>query len=537
MAFKNDTKDIQRRLLKVLISSKMLLRMHFHTIKEEWFTGKERKFIYEEIKQRFEDSHAVISKPLFDFAIESKIEQKYRDIFLAEWNVISGLEISESPESLMSALQLHHTGQQTFDILKEAYDALNEEGDVEKAVSVLRSKTVMLGTGHDDQPIVDITEHDDLVTLIKNKRDKPDEYSGIKTGFSKFDNKTGGLFKAEVTLFASVTGVGKSTLLKQLGWTIMQAGKNILHVTNEESCDQVRLKYHSLMTDIPYLTLKNPHSPLYKITDEQIEQYNKSLNDIKNNQTYGKLEVKEIPQFSDASLIERAFIELQNRGIRIDVVIVDYLDHMLPIVKAWGENDEQAKAAADLKGLSIICEVPVLAATQAATVAETKQDKGKKFGKMDVYGSKRKVHATNTLVYIIQEHQLETQLEEHGGDRKEISDCDWIWTLQIAKNRDGDLFSFEAQQHVATGKVTQVAQGLSKIGANSPAQQAMTAISAALAKTQAAKVQKSGKPNAPVSAPTEQVTATEPANSNTVTDESGQVWEKKSRVIKKPKIS
>jgi replicative DNA helicase len=226
------------------------------------------------------------------------------------------------------------------------------------------------------------------------------------------------------------------------------------------------------MTEVPYLALKNPH--LFNLSDEQIEQYDKKLAAIKNNSGYGKLEVKEIPQFSDASLIERAYVELQNRGINIDVIIVDLLDHMMPVVKAWGENDEQAKAAADLKGLAIICEVPVLAATQASTEAENKQDKGKKFGKMDVYGSKRKVHATNTLIYIVQAHQDESQLiTSKGGTKNKIDECDWLWNIQIAKNRDGDLFSFEARHHVEIGKVTQVAQGLSNAGANSPIQKSI----------------------------------------------------------------
>lgn len=71
------------------------------------------------------------------------------------------------------------------------------------------------------------------------------------TGFTSFDHVTGGLVAGSVTLIAGEPGVGKSTLLAQLGLAVAASGRKALYVTGEESPSQVARRLERLCKEIP----------------------------------------------------------------------------------------------------------------------------------------------------------------------------------------------------------------------------------------------------------------------------------------------
>jgi replicative DNA helicase len=236
-----------------------------------------------------------------------------------------------------------------------------------------------------------VTDYSERKQLIEDKKNNPSKYKGILTGFRRFDNFTGGLFKAEMTLIAAITGVGKSTFMKMMEYQIINLPangvKNILHITNEENFLQVQTKFDAVYSGIPYMDFKKAN-----ITPEQLAHWEKIMQ-LAADKSRGQIFVKEIPQFTSVAGIEKTFVELDHRGVNIDAIFVDYCDLMSPVARSFDPNDEQAKIAADLKGLGIALDVPIVTATQAATKVEEKTEAGKPFGKLDVYGSKRKIHS------------------------------------------------------------------------------------------------------------------------------------------------
>jgi hypothetical protein len=121
-----------------------------------------------------------------------------------------------------------------------------------------------------------------------------------------------------------------------------------------------------------------------------------------------------------------------------------------PIEKAWGEYDEQGKAAADCKELARAYDLSVVVATQAATIVEEKQSKGRRAGKMDVYGSKEQVHVANTAMFITLLGKDESQTDREEWER------DVFWLGDVKKNRDGATFSFKMKHHVRFGYVEEI---------------------------------------------------------------------------------
>jgi hypothetical protein len=124
------------------------------------------------------------------------------------------------------------------------------------------------------------------------------------------------------------------------------------------------------------------------------------------------------------------------------------LPHIMPIQKAHGENDERGKAASDCKQLSKDLDCAVVIPTQAATEVEEKQSKGKRAGKLDVYGSKAQIHVSNTFMIITDKGKVsDEKLEEWQQDVN--------WLVDIKKNRDGPPFCFRARHYVQFGKVVE----------------------------------------------------------------------------------
>ena len=252
-----------------------------------------------------------------------------------------------------------------------------------------------------------------------------------------------------------------STFLKQLVYNVIIGnpkdpdplkrynGKNVLHVTNEEHQDQVRMKYFSLFTKIPYYRFKKA-----LLTDFEMQHWENTMNTLRND-CYGKVFIKEVAQFANVTEIYKEYFELQQQGIDIDIIVLDYLDHLAPVQRAWSENDEQAKKAWDFKAMSIDLNIPVVTATQAATIVDQKQEKGRGFGKLDIYGSKRPIHASNNFMGIMLVGFDDKQLITNGGERNSEDECDKFWDIKVAKSRDGANFKFECRHKVETGEVVQ----------------------------------------------------------------------------------
>lgn len=456
-----ETAEIERHLLKVLTTNKLVARQLMMRIKMVWFTGL-RKAIFSMCYDLFKQTPTVISNELFAAELAKNYpdatDSEERDRYLTEWTLIQQSVVSEAPDALIVKLQERQQMDSVTDICTKTLEYL-EKGDISGATGVLKSESVRLDSGVGlEKPMVEMTDITVLDGLIQERKAHPELYGGISTGFKRFDRKTGGLFKAEMTLIAAVTGVGKSTFLKQLTKNIVlgdmeetdptkriRPGRNVLHVTNEEHRDQVHLKYASLFTGIDYFEFKNA-----TIEEGDLIAWRNEMERLRGD-GYGRIFIKEIPQFATVGEIYQQFMEIEQAGFRVDVIVLDYLDHLAPMKKTWSENDEQAKVAWDCKGLCIDLNVPLVTATQAATVVEERQEKGRHFGKLNVYGSKRRVHAANGFIGILHNGNDVAQVE--SGERETVEDCDRFWTAEVLKSRDGATFSFELRHRVKTGAV------------------------------------------------------------------------------------
>jgi replicative DNA helicase len=408
-------------------------------------TCDERKFLFKLGFDTFKKNKSILDDNLVKDAIVNKISKGDQKYYLAEWSSIKKQVVAATADALKDLLKRDRLKEQGTDIINEVYDLI-EKDNVEDAILLLKKKAMGIGSTVEQKATSEFEEYVPRDDVITDKQKNPEKYLGLKTGFTKFDKLVGGFFANEKSLFAAVTGTGKSTILKAMGRGVIMNNyrKNVLHVTNEESKEQVEMKYDALFSGIPYNDFKRA-----SISDVDRIQWKKDLDKMKADPALGKLYIKEIPAYCNALEIENAYRELEQKGIKIDMIVLDYLDRMKPIEQSWSEYDEQSKSAADIKELTRVLDIPIITACQGATVLEEKQNKGKQAGNLDVYGGKGKVHHSNTLTFVTRDGR------DHSQTNREEWQRDWFWNVSICKNRDGPAFSFRCRQIVQTGQVVE----------------------------------------------------------------------------------
>ena len=150
----------------------------------------------------------------------------------------------------------------------------------------------------------------------------------VSTGWKGIDQKLyGGLNRGEITIFAGGSGAGKSLFLQNFGVNWSLAGLNVVYISLELSEQLISMRLDSMISG--YSTkeiMKNMDD-----VDLKVRMKGKGS---------GKFRVKYMPSGVTTNDV-RAFLreyEIQ-AGIKVDCLLVDYLDLMMPISgKVSAEN-------------------------------------------------------------------------------------------------------------------------------------------------------------------------------------------------------
>jgi archaellum biogenesis ATPase FlaH len=144
----------------------------------------------------------------------------------------------------------------------------------------------------------------------------------VSTGWPSVDRKLfGGFNRGELNIFAGGSGSGKSLFLANLGVNWALAGLNVLYLTFELSENLVSMRIDSMVTDIPT-------RDIFKSLDD-VEMRVKMIG-----KKSGAIQVKYMPTGKNANDLRSYIKEYEIKTKRkLDVILVDYLDLMMPIAK------------------------------------------------------------------------------------------------------------------------------------------------------------------------------------------------------------
>jgi len=142
----------------------------------------------------------------------------------------------------------------------------------------------------------------------------------ISTGWPSVDKKLyGGFNRGELNIFAAGSGGGKSLFLANLGVNWAMAGLNVIYLTFELSENLVSMRLDSMVTGIAT-------REIFKNIDDvelKVKMAGKRA---------GSIQIKYMPSGKNCNDIRAYLKEYQvKKGRKPDVLLIDYLDLMMPL--------------------------------------------------------------------------------------------------------------------------------------------------------------------------------------------------------------
>ena len=151
---------------------------------------------------------------------------------------------------------------------------------------------------------------------------------GISTGWKDIDNKLyGGFNRGELNIFAAASGGGKSLFLQNLGLNWALQGLNVIYVTLELSEELCSMRLDSMLTGY---TTKDVFRNVEDV-DLKVRMQGKKA---------GSLQIVQMPSGITINQINSYLREYQIKtGTKVDCMLVDYLDLMMPAQKRISASD------------------------------------------------------------------------------------------------------------------------------------------------------------------------------------------------------
>jgi KaiC/GvpD/RAD55 family RecA-like ATPase len=150
----------------------------------------------------------------------------------------------------------------------------------------------------------------------------------VSTGWPQMDRLLyGGFSRGELNIFAGGSGSGKSLVMMNIALSWLQAGLNGVYVTLELSEELTSLRTDAMLTSMSTKEIR-------KSIDDT------SLKVAMHGKKFGKYQIKALPAQSNINDIRAYIKEFQiKKGIKIDFVMVDYLDLLMPVSAKVNPND------------------------------------------------------------------------------------------------------------------------------------------------------------------------------------------------------
>ena len=155
-----------------------------------------------------------------------------------------------------------------------------------------------------------------------------DKNGQVKTGWPNLDAKLyGGMNRGELNLFLGASGSGKSLFLANMGVNFALVGLNVMYITMELSEALVSMRIDAMTTGISTKELFKDIDNL----DLKVKLIGKKS---------GAFHIKYIPSGKNTNDIKSYLKEYEVKtGNKIDVLLVDYMDLMMPINKKISASD------------------------------------------------------------------------------------------------------------------------------------------------------------------------------------------------------
>ena len=350
---------LERVLVKKSLVDKRFLNAISPLLDVRWFEGSKALGVVEKLIVKYFNAYDAIPTPQIVQAMVQKYCQIHTEVkqadVMRELTEVSRLEVDLSLDVVKKNLEkfvkrkmLYYT---TSDI---AVDIVNN-GSADKYIDELEKikkltfEDTNLGMSYFNK--LDQEKHWDYINNPEAR---------ISTGFDGLDRYTHGGFYRSGKMLACImgqAGLGKSLFLSNIAVNCLKEDLNVVVISLEMSENVYATRFDAHISETNINRLKENG----KTVVDRINEFYKAHPGC-------NLFIKEYPPRSvKVSDIQIYLDNLVAAGNRFDVIVIDYLNLVLPNRSRDNMYQDVMDVAEKLRALSYIYEVPVITATQATT--------------------------------------------------------------------------------------------------------------------------------------------------------------------------
>jgi replicative DNA helicase len=324
----------QLQLLNQIILDKDFSSSIMDVIEPIYFDNKYFKIILQMIKEYHKKYE---STPNFD-TLEQIVKSEISQEMVAKIVLDTLTQVKDAPfegSTFVQEKALKFCKQQELQKAMDKAQKIITQGDCESYDKVEGLVRDALQVGEIDKGQTDIFANLDTVLDEDYRHPIP---MGIK-GIDKL--LKGGLAKGEIGVILAPTGVGKTTILSKISNTAFNLGYNVLQIFFEDNPKIIQRKHFTMWTGIePDNLVQNKEEVMSKITEIKETMQN-------------RLVLKKLASDTmTMSQIKNQVRKMIADGIKIDMVLLDYIDCVLP---ESSSKDEWKAEGSVMRGFEAMC--------------------------------------------------------------------------------------------------------------------------------------------------------------------------------------
>lgn len=184
--------------------------------------------------------------------------------------------------------------------------------------------------------------------------DRKNNSERYTTGFTRFDELTGGGRRGEFWLWLAYWGELKSMALIHIAYSNFLRGKKVFYVTLEMDDDEVRqrlLARHSVFLGKELLYKEIDQGKA--IRNGKRDLFLEVAKDFDTNQKYGEIAIYHPPLGATIDDVAKAFEIHASRNPDCGVLVLDYIQMLLPLRKRYQGRDEKNETLVRAKRLAM----------------------------------------------------------------------------------------------------------------------------------------------------------------------------------------
>ena len=361
---------LEQAILKNLVYNEDYLRKVLPFLKEEYFSDRTERTIYNEITSFTENYNSSPTVEALSIAVKEKTnlsddEVKSCETYLAEIEAHRQEQtevqwLVDKTEKFCQEKAIYNGVLRAISIL-DGKDKNQEKGAIPSILSDALAVSFDTTVGHD------YLENSDARYEFYHRKEER-----IPFDLDYFNKITkGGLPKKTLNIALAGTGVGKSLFMCHMAAGAMSQGFNALYLTMEMAEEKIAERIDANLLNVA----------LDDLMDLPKDMYDKKVGRVRE-KTTGKLIIKEYPTASASVTHFRTLLNELNlkKSFVPDIIFVDYLNICCSSRIKAGANINSytyvKSIAEELRGLAVEYNVPIVSATQTTRSGYGSSDPG-----------------------------------------------------------------------------------------------------------------------------------------------------------------